>query len=162
MLLDKNLELHLMEVNMSPCTVPIVDRIYNKLLYENLMFNLFSMIGVGTVYEKNSFLFPNYDVESMIAYHDALTIKPEICLNSTCDGSCADDVCKFCWNCLSGDKRLEMIQALHEQMNRGHFTRIFPVGKDEIDEELWDEITPVNNFYIEWFQEMCKKNYHFC
>ncbi|CAG9798495.1 unnamed protein product [Chironomus riparius] len=162
MILDKNLKLYLMEVNMSPCTVPVTDRMHNKLMYEHLMFNLFTLIGIGTAYEKESFQFPNYDVESMVAYHDAITVKPKTCLSSSCNANCTSDACKFCWNCLSEDYRIEMIQALQEQMNRGYFTRVFPVQKEDIKEDLWKDITHLNKFYIEWFQEMCKKNKQFC
>ena len=131
-------------------------------MFENVLFNMFNMIGVGTIYEKNNFSFPDYDVESMVVYHDALTVKPEICLNYPCNEDCEDEACKFCWNCLQVNKKFEMIQAFHEQMNRGHFTRLFPVEKEEIAEDLWEDVTSVNKFYIEWFKEMCKKNEHFC
>ncbi|XP_070504061.1 probable tubulin polyglutamylase ttll-15 [Chironomus tepperi] len=162
MIFDKNLKLYLIEVNMSPNLLAVRDKIHNKFMFENVLYNLFNMIGVGTVYKKNIFAFPEYDVESMVAYHDAMTVKPEICLTSLCDENCIDDACKFCWDCLHTSKKYEMIQALHEQMNRGHFTRVFPVDKEHIDESLWEDITPVNKFYIEWFHEMCKKNKHFC
>lgn len=159
---DKNFKLYLIEVNMSPNILAVRDKIHNRFMFENVLYNLFNMIGVGTVYKKNIFAFPDYDVESMVAYHDAMTVKPEICLNSPCKDNCTDETCKFCWNCLPVNKKFEMIQAFHEQMNRGHFTRLFPVEKREIDETLWEDITHLNKFYIEWYQEMCKKNEHFC
>lgn len=120
------------------------------------------MIGIGSSYNKEEFKFSNYGVESMVVYHDALTVKPQICLKPPCDEDCNDVRCTFCWKCLHANKKYEMILAYNEQMNRGHYKRLFPVEEEKIDTKLWKNVTELNKFYVEWFKEMCKKNENFC
>jgi hypothetical protein len=165
MIFDDELNLYLMEVNMSPNLLHLSYRLPHKYMYENLLYNLFNLLDISNPIRDHNFLFPDGDVEMMAANPNSFGINPEICVNEPCLTSCSNKMCRFCLKCLSSNDRFEMIMAYREQMNVGEFTRIFPPSIDFLDNagsEFWNNVTEKNEFYIEWFEGMCKKNRNFC
>ncbi|XP_070505704.1 probable tubulin polyglutamylase ttll-15 [Chironomus tepperi] len=164
MILDANMDLHLIEVNQHPNLYPSANFIKNRFLYENLIFNLFNLIGVGTTYNKENLKIPSMDVEQMIADGHSLNVSPETCLSSLCENSCDGD-CMFCRKCLSDDDIYDQLQAYREQMNLGHFKRVFPAEQEDAETiglDLWGKVSKESVRHAQWFDEMCEKNRNFC
>ncbi|KAG5669197.1 hypothetical protein PVAND_017090 [Polypedilum vanderplanki] len=164
MILDNNLNLHVIEVNQHPNIYPSKYFYRNKVLYENLLYNLFTLIGAGTNFRKFTIQLPNMDVEKMIAHPHSMTVRPEVCLTSFCQRSCSS-VCNLCWKCLNSATKYDFLQSYREQMNSGDFKRIFPPEKNQMENfnELYGNLLSENSkLHVEWFKEMCKKNRYFC
>lgn len=132
-------------------------------MFENLLFNLFNLIGVGTSYKKNNFTFIDGDYEMMVANPDGFMVNPEMCLSQKCR-KCEND-CKLCLKCLSSDEKYDLIQAYRETMNIGDFKRLFPPKKEfmeKVGEEFYSNLLEENKMLVDWFDGMCKKNRRFC
>jgi Tubulin-tyrosine ligase family len=68
MMFNETFDIFLLEVNMSPNLNATMDKIHNKPLFENVLYNLFNLVGVGTSYTKTGLNFPNKDVEVKILF----------------------------------------------------------------------------------------------
>ena len=163
MLFDAQLNLFLLEINMSPNLMVTHKTTLNKFLFENLLYNLFRLVGIGTIYEKESVKFPDVDHELMIAHPNGLTVAPEICLSVECS-RCGEEKCWICWHCMNDDEKFDLIQAHQEQINVGDFKRLFPPEGNLLyeGEKLWPKLSSENRKLLRWFQEICKKNKKFC
>ncbi|KAL7010901.1 hypothetical protein ACKWTF_014001 [Chironomus riparius] len=164
MILDNNLDLHLIEINQHPNLYPSANFIQNKFLYENLIFNLFNLIGVGTSYRKENLKIPSMDVQQMIAEGHSMNVNPQSCLSDICQNSCDGD-CMFCRKCLTADEGFDNLQAYREQMNLGDFKRIFPAEQEDDESvglDLWAKVSKESVKHAHWFGEMCEKNRYFC
>jgi hypothetical protein len=163
MIFDENFNLFLLEVNMSPNLVAPPKKSLNKFMFENLLFNLFNLISIGTTYEKSNFKFRDGDFELMAAHPNGMSVKPEICVNEC--SKCEEEKCEICWHCLDNNEKYDRILAYREQINIGDFKRLFPPEKDfldEAEEEFWDKLNEENEKHVKWYREMCKKNKKFC
>ena len=164
MIFDEDLNLFLLEVNMSPNLLATKSKIHNKVLFENLLFNLFNLIGVGTTFDKENFSFNDGDYEQMVAYVDSMSVLPETCLSLMCL-DCKRIECELCWKCMDETTKYDLIQAYREQMNIGDFKRLFPPDEkfmESVDEEFWHNLLEGNKLNVKWFREMCNKNKRCC
>lgn len=164
MIFDEDFDLFLLEVNMSPNLLATNAKIQNKVLFENLLFNLFNLIGVGTTFDKTNFSFPDGYYEQMVANRDSMSVLPETCLSASCL-DCKNDDCELCWKCMDGTARYDLIQAYREQLNSGDFKRLFPPDEKFMataNDDFWNDLLDANRMHFKWFVEMCKKNRKFC
>lgn len=134
--------------------------------YENLLYNVFNLIQVGTSWKKTAFKFDTGELEMMVAHINGRTILPEFCIPE-CDHHC-DGKCKLCTRCQTSTHMYNIVLAYREQLSSGDFKRLFPPDKefyDAIDRDVYiEKFDFVNQLYLEWFYWMCydKKNRHFC
>lgn len=163
MILDENFNIYLLEVNMSPNmhgTEPPFQP-----LFENVLYNLFQLIGVATNYHKEHFEFPEEYERMILVDRTVLAVNPESCMQNKCAESCEDD-CILCYNCMVADGwKRELIQAYQEQMNSGHFRRLFPPSQKFLEsagKNFTDNLMYSNLLLTAWYNEMCKKNLKFC
>lgn len=164
MIFDENFNLFLLEINMSPNLMVTPQTSLNKFMFENLLYNLFNLIGIATSYEKENFKFKNPEIEMMVSNPNGMTIFPQKCLNE-CAGCKNFEFCNLCWHCMDRNSKYDLMLAYNEQMNIGDFKRIFPPEKeflDEAGEEFWSKLTKENEKHVKWYREMCKKNKRFC
>lgn len=163
LILDKHLNLYVLEVNQSPNLYPDQRHLKNEHVYQNVLFNLFTLIGVGKPYMTENFMFASHAVESMVAHKNSLTVRPETCLNHPCNETCETPQCDLCWKCLNDTQTYEMRQAYLEQKSRGDMKRLFPPTKDfDIEKDFWESLGPENRLHLKWFNEMCEKDHDFC
>lgn len=156
MLLDSDHNLYVIEVNQHPNIYPGPPHEPNRYVYESLLYDLFSLIGVGTRYRKSS-LQISKDIEMMIAHPHSMQVKPQLCLSKTCE-TCNGN-CKMCWKCQTVSQKYSRFLGYLEQMNLGEFKRLFPAGSDEYKKF---QLSKESKNHAEWFREMCKKNRNFC
>lgn len=162
-MLDKNFNLFLIEVNQHPNLYPSGDHANNRHLYDNLLFNLFNLIGVGTSYRKTDLRIPNYDYELMEVHPSSIAVRPEVCTSKKCQNSCFEP-CELCMKCLKNSSKYDFIQAYREQLNAGNFQRLFPPPAKNLplDAASLSKLSIESRLHVEWFSEMCKKNPKFC
>jgi hypothetical protein len=96
-----------------------------KSKFENILFNTFNLVGVGSYCKKDKFVFSSPEEEEMTLGLGSIEVAPEICANYPCSESC-EKGCELCAQCLSEDQKTVMKLAYLEHMNLGEFKRIFP------------------------------------
>ncbi|KAG5668597.1 hypothetical protein PVAND_016533 [Polypedilum vanderplanki] len=165
-ILNNNLDLFLIEINQSPNVNPSAILWRDQRLFENLLFNVFTLIGVGSYLPKEDFRFGNDKVEAMICHDETLTVLPEICINSPCNDTCSDkNLCSLCFNCMTNNQKHELHLAYRETKNKGTMKRVFPAPAadiEEMDDEYLNNLNEENRWLTLWYIEMCKKDVDFC
>lgn len=164
MILDENFNLYLLEINMSPNVHG--DKPPFQPLFENVLYSFFQLVGVATNFYKKHFDDFSSEYERMILVDGTvLAINPEDCMKEKCNESCEDE-CALCLECMvENDWKRDLIQSYQEQMNSGHFRRIFPPSQNflkSVDENFMKSLTKSNELFTKWYTEMCKKNLRFC
>lgn len=156
-----------MKVNANPDISASGKYVRNSPAIENLLFNLFNLIQVGTTYQKEAFKMASAEIEMMVAHIHSRTILPDFCIFE-CDNVCTGR-CKLCTRCQTSTHMYEVIVAYREQMSSGDFKRLFPPDMEFYKElgnheEYIEKFDYVNRLYLQWFYEMCKtkRNRHFC
>lgn len=164
MILDRDLNLYVLEINQSPNIYPGERYINNKHVYESVLFNLFNLLGIGKNYKNENFKFDSMNEESMVVHRNSLTVKAEICMKLPCNQTCFSQ-CELCFNCLTQDQRYDLQLAYMEQMDSGEMKRLFPPSKDFVEnsgEDFWNSMLPESKLHVKWFHEMCQKDKKFC
>lgn len=111
-LLDKNSNLYLIEVNMSPNLYAGVGVEENVHLYDDVVGNLIKVLGYGST--------------SAIPTDRDLGVNSDACLSKTCKQSCDSSECQFCIHCMSLQQKYDLKKAYFEQLNTGEMRRVLP------------------------------------
>lgn len=125
-LVDEKLNVFLLEANMSP-NLSSAHFKPNQLLYEQVLFNLFGLIGLGDRVTKSVALRSLEDI-AMETSEKNIMVLPNLCSSALCRNNCDDLDCRLCKACLAENKELEqdLREAHKEHINRGDCKRIFP------------------------------------
>lgn len=126
MMLDKNLKLHVIEMNQHPNLHAFPKFKKFRATYENVIFNMFNVVGAGSTWKKKEMRFSSYQEELMVMGTAGILVKPELCVNYPCNETCPTE-CNLCKNCMTSTQSYDLIQAYQEAMHVGAFKRIFPV-----------------------------------
>ncbi|GFS19003.1 tubulin polyglutamylase TTLL4-like [Elysia marginata] len=121
---DENLNPFLMEANMSP-NLSSDHFPLNERLYEHVIFNLLSLVGVAH-YTSTNDQKASPTNEAMLVSSQDIHVFPDFCNRQVCSKNCQKLVCRLCSNCLSVNSELELKSAYLEHMRRGSARRIFP------------------------------------
>lgn len=162
--LDQNCNVFVFEINQSPNIYVNEKYQNNQNVYENVLYNLFNLIGVGTSYETVNLRFRNLEDELMVVHPNSLKVLPKTCMNFPCNQLFAPQ-CELCWNFLHQDQKYDLLVAYLGQMRVGEMKRLFPPKKDfmdEADEHFWNSLQHESKLHVKWFMEMCKKDDKFC
>ena len=174
--LDKDMNIYLMEVNMSP---NLSSRHFgqNKLLYEQVLFGLFSVVGVAKSVTSNiqhvvhTGENSNSDEMNMQVSQRDIQIDSDICSSSNCDRNCAYDECKLCYTCWNMEETTSFKSAYLEHFNKKTYKRVFPPRfVDKKDAEMWEnkhssdmeQYSDSNKLIFSWFKEKCLKDISWC
>lgn len=125
-ILDAKLQLHLMEVNLSPNLSANTKIRSAEYFFENVIYNFLNLVGVGTHIEKRHIRKFEVGEENVYCHVNSLTVSPEVCMESPCIDSCEAVECELCWNCLSAVFTWDLRMAYLEHMNMGDFKRVVP------------------------------------
>ncbi|XP_053673253.1 probable tubulin polyglutamylase ttll-15 [Anopheles nili] len=161
LVVDNNLKVYLMEANMSP-NLSSAHFKPNRLLYEQVIYNLFQLIGVGTSIRRDSFRKRHPDTEAMLSSIKNLATGANQCSNVPCVESCAPVECQLCRTCLEESDLDDLQRAYREHMNRGDMKRIFPVPKADNHRVNFETLSAKNQFMSRWFEEKCKLDSSYC
>lgn len=80
------------------------------------------------MYSKSNIFSDEFE-EWMMGHEESLTVLPETCVNSPCNGTCEAPECKLCWHCQGRNQRHDLHVAYRENKHRGAMKRVFPPSK---------------------------------
>ena len=153
--IDDELNVYLMEANMSP-NLSSAHFAANARLYEEVVDSLLRLVGLVGVGQTG-----DYDT---VQTKDVL-VSPATC-SDTCD--CARVECKLCLTCLTSGDLAILKQSWVERRNQGSLRRIFPppITSDNVDiTNIFsdsDKVSESNKLLTRWYQEKCKMDRTWC
>ncbi|KAK9885024.1 hypothetical protein WA026_009250 [Henosepilachna vigintioctopunctata] len=124
-IVDEDLNVFLLEANMSP-NLSSAHFPPNQLLYQQVLYNMFSLVGVGHRLYKATQPSRSKAEEQMVVSDRNIAVYPEECSSMLCRESCVSSVCQLCKHCLSYDTKEYLQEAYREHMDKGDCKRIFP------------------------------------
>uniref|UniRef100_A0A0L8ICW7 Tubulin polyglutamylase ttll-15 n=2 Tax=Octopus bimaculoides TaxID=37653 RepID=A0A0L8ICW7_OCTBM len=165
--LDKDFNIYLMEANMSP---NLSSRTHeeNARLYEHVIFNMLSVVGIATRAALN---FPNIvlDDNNMEVSDADINVFSDRCMAPECKASnCTLWKCRLCNYCMTPREKLIAKMAYLEHINRGNTRRILPPVADTAEELAILTQTEIsqkseeNKFMALWFLGQCQRDATWC
>lgn len=187
LIIDDNMKVYLMEANMSP-NLSSQHFTQNTLLYEQVIFNLLNLVGVGSSLHRESlrkqygklislqFFFKENslistfrrtnDVEQMLSSDKSIAVFADQCAKPKCAESCESPECELCRPCLSTQDISDLHMAYREHIYRGDTKRIFPQSIDPsklpLTEDDLSELTAKNRMITKWFAGKCAVDSTWC
>ncbi|KRT81500.1 hypothetical protein AMK59_5558, partial [Oryctes borbonicus] len=158
---DEELRVYLMEANMSP-NLSSAHFPPNKLLFEQVIYNMLSVVGIAVRTSKNTLIRP--EERGMESSDKNIVVYPEECSSNLCRSSCLPDNCHFCKNCLTDENKLDFLRAHNEHLNRGDCKRIFPPPINNVLELPLDfeKYSLKNRMMYKWFLGKCALDELWC
>ena len=151
--IDDELNVYLMEANMSP-NLSSQHFSANAGLYEEVVDALLRLVGVVGVAQHGQL--------DAVQEKDVL-VSPEIC---SAECPCADEMCKLCRQCLSSSELRILKNAWREKSNQGQMLRIFPppVRRNDptYESAIKETRNPANRKMMTWYREKCKMDKIWC
>ncbi|XP_054716877.1 probable tubulin polyglutamylase ttll-15 [Uloborus diversus] len=154
---DENLNVYLLEVNMSPNLSP-AHFPQNKLLYEQIVFNSLSLGGLVRKFP----VLAAYRGEVEVSEKD-IQVFIEQCASEICQTSCKNLKCKVCSQCLNKEWKDIIKTAYLEHMNRGKYRRAIPAAissRQQIQNTA--EPSEMNLVMDLWFKGKCLQDEAWC
>jgi tubulin monoglycylase TTLL15 len=163
LIVDADLKVYLMEANMSP-NLSSAHFKQNFLLYEQVIYHVLNLVGVGHYLERETFENLEHETEIMLSTEKNVMVNADICGRLPCSESCAPVECQLCKSCLSDNDIANLHKAYREHVNRGDTKRIFPIKiiDSKIDEELFKKLSVKNQLMTKWFFAKCQENSNWC
>ncbi|KAF2901433.1 hypothetical protein ILUMI_04757 [Ignelater luminosus] len=158
----EDLKVYLMEANMSP-NLSSAHFPPNQLLFEQVIFNLFGLVGISERATKNSVVTGSTLDQQMQVADKNIVVFPTECNSSMCRTSCVSPLCQLCRHCLSVETKMTLKQAYIEHVNKGTCKRVFPpsVKPNELEEDL-EQYSAENQLQYRWFQGKCLLDSSWC
>ncbi|XP_041469069.1 probable tubulin polyglutamylase ttll-15 isoform X2 [Lytechinus variegatus] len=162
--LDEELNVFLMEVNMSP-NLSSAHFTENTHLYERVVYNVLSVNGVARNVPsslKNS----DSRERGMQVSTKEILVKPDLCSSEKCY-TCEKEECRICYKCLSPPQRLMLQDAFLEHNNRQSMRRVYPVAVTQDQAKFYDitsdrSLHENDQIMREWFIAKCAQDLSFC
>lgn len=164
---DGNLNIYLMEVNMSP-NLSTAHFSENRLLYEQVLFSMFSLTGIAKTVADEWVSSSTHAIEMQISERD-VQVNLEDCDSPRCDKNCALIECRLCKWCTNQDLTSSFKQTYIEHMNRNRWRRVFPIPfqnkqnaiKWKIDQNF-TKLSEKNQLLFLWFRGKCIQDNRWC
>lgn len=163
-ILDADMKVWLMEVNMSP-NLSSAAHSDNKLLYEQVVFNLLGLVGVATKLD-HSLKYSSPSEKDMLVSDQDTQVLYDTCASKECSKDCYSEKCRLCYPCLRENER-EFIKAAYlEHNHRGGYRRIYPPPMTQTGEIKKDSpalsLSSSNQLMAQWFKAMCQRDISWC
>lgn len=156
-LVDEDLNVYLMEANMSP-NLSSAHFAPNKLLYEQVIYNLFSLVGLTRIDGIKDWNQYDSDSWNLRVSEKDLAVNEDLCTSDECFMSCRSDSCRSCYMCLSDGVKLTLKDAYLEHNSRWNSKRLLPSTK----ENSINPTSGINQIQIDWFNGKCSINSDWC
>lgn len=98
----------------------------NAIIYEQLLYHTFNLLGIGSRLERSSFKAGDRQTQTMQASTKHIVVDASGCLSSTCNKSCDSESCWLCLHCMNSYQLFDLLEAYREHTNKGDMKRIFP------------------------------------
>lgn len=168
-LIDQDLNVFLMEVNMSP-NLSSEHFIGNKLLYEQVVFSLLGLVGIASPVAANKKFTQDTDDMEMLVSNRDLHVLTNNCTSDGCN-QCQLPVCRLCSNCMNKELESVLMAGYLEQMNRHTWRRAIPkpfqtqdiarTWYSDTDEEF-QRFSTSNKVMSLWFHGKCLEDAAWC
>lgn len=161
---DDNFKVYLMEANSGP-NLSSVSFPRSQILYEQLIYNYLSLVGIGSRIDRTSLLPLPEPTERMLSAEHNIVVNAEQCIKAGCLHSCVLDACRFCRNCLSNEDKLELHDAYREFTNIGEMKRLIPASIDVskgLNSSEFEKLSPRNKFMTGWYYRKCAMQKEWC
>lgn len=168
--LDENLNVYLMEVNMSP-NLSSAHFSANARLYEHVIFNLLSLVGVARTV-TNQFENSGEDEKAMVSSNKDITVFSDWCSSPLCVSNCIPQLCQLCHQCLTLELKKSLKSAYQEHVNRRGCRRVFPhfnmtqneayEWKPDQANEHFQKLNAKNKLMYMWFVGKCQQDQTWC
>ncbi|XP_078000653.1 putative tubulin polyglutamylase ttll-15 [Glandiceps talaboti] len=163
--LDENLNVYLMEVNMSP---NLSSKHFgpNKLMYEQVIYNYLNLVGVARPIPTSS-QHSSTDEKNMLVSDKDISVFGAKCASDACR-TCFPQECKLCNKCLSPDEKDFLKQGFLEHDNRRNMKRLYPVPfktqENAITQDIakYKNLTESNRLMHIWYQGKCIYDFRWC
>lgn len=153
---DEDLNVYIMEANMSP-NLSSNHFAPNKLLYEQVIYNVFSLSGIAATYQLSHWSDRTDTWWNMKVTDNDLIVFNELCSSDECRLSCASEQCRACLYCLSADMKITLKDAVIEHNSRWNMRRLIPSSsKNDTVFTDKDDIQKV------WFDGKCLQDISWC
>ena len=159
-ILDNNLDVYLMEANLSPMLYNAAHKVQAP-LYKKLVYDAASITGLTSPsYVRKQIL----KVREMESGSPDVHVYSDICATSHCNGTCKRELCQFCKSCLSSHAEALLKGAYNEHLNRRGFRRIFPrtfqSSKEAAnwkfkDDKSFIKLNHLNQWMTLWYRGKC-------
>jgi len=175
--IDDDGKVFIMEANMSP-NLSSAHFPPNQLLYEQVLFNLLGLVGVGTSMARGR---STSDTTQVSPKH--LAVYPAECHEEKCLYDCHSIPCSLCQHCLTDQFTESLKRAYLDQINRGDCIRVFPpssrfrpevlktfhspypnhpLEKETLETYDISSLSHVNQLQLAWFRGKCAMEESFC
>lgn len=164
LIIDEDLNVYIMEANMSP-NLSSDHFKPNALLYEQVLYNVFDLVGIGSNIQRDSLKRQETPIEHMQSASKNIVVFSEVCSEAPCIESCAPIQCQLCYSCLNSYQLFDLHTAFREHVNRGETKRVFPAeikNPEKFDEKEIQHLSAKNQMMIKWFLGKCKTNKSWC
>jgi tubulin monoglycylase TTLL15 len=166
LIVDDDMKVYLIEANMSP-NLSSAHFKQNSLLYEQVIYNLFGLVGVGSYVNRENFKKLDSDTEAMLSSDKNVMVNGHICSQIPCSETCSPVECQLCKPCLSRNEISELHRSYREHVNRGDNKRIFPVPvrdhkKPLDDDDFFKNLSSNNQLITKWFHAKCLSDNSWC
>lgn len=163
-ILDADMKVWLMEVNMSP-NLSSASHKENKLMYEQVIFNLLGLVGVATKLDHSLKYSSPAEKDMLVSDHDTQVLD-EVCTSKECSRDCYNEKCRLCYPCLRETER-EFIKAAYlEHKHRGEFRRVYPPPLTHAGDTRKGSpalsLSSSNQLMAQWFKAMCQCDMSWC
>nr|CAD7444236.1 unnamed protein product [Timema bartmani] len=161
--IDEDLNVFVMEANMSP-NLSSAHFPPNRLLYEQTLFNLFALVGVGRRVVAESLQSRSREDMLMQVAEKNLVVFPEECSKRRCE-LCLADECQLCLPCLTLETLDQLRRAYLEHINKLDCKRVVPPPmtpeRGNISVNLGG-LSPRNKLMYLWFRGKCQLDSSWC
>uniref|UniRef100_A0A1I8AM10 Tubulin polyglutamylase TTLL4 n=1 Tax=Steinernema glaseri TaxID=37863 RepID=A0A1I8AM10_9BILA len=159
---DSELRPYLMEANMSP-NLSSGHFKPNKLLYEQVLFNIFSLVGVARHVHGHlprEDLHNNDIIDMQVSDRDLRVLGNECVEGGDCFQNCKAMLkCRLCEQCILEEDRAELVQAYLEHVSKGAMRRILPSRTIRFPKIA---LTQIDRLQTIWFDRKCKLDSAWC
>ncbi|CAH2041633.1 unnamed protein product, partial [Iphiclides podalirius] len=158
LVVDEDLKVYLLEANMSP-NLSSAHYPPNQLLYEQVLYNLFSLVGVADFMRGRDTgdLRERMLAENMVSSQKNIAVWSDEC-RTKCRDQCEETpVCGLCKPCLSVELKRSLLKAHREYLHKGDFKRLFPPSMEQrsVKPDVLTELNEINKLQYLWYQGGC-------
>ena len=152
---DEDLNVYVMEANMSP-NLSSSHFAPNKLLYEQVIFNILSVAGIANTLHVNEWMDRGETFWNPLVGDKDLAVFNDLCSSDECRLSCTEAQCRACLFCLTPELKTCLKDAVLEHQSRWNMRRLIPSQSRETVSTDLDDIQKV------WFDGKCLQDISWC
>jgi tubulin monoglycylase TTLL15 len=167
--LDADLNVYLMEINMSP-NLSSGHFVRNKLLYEQVIYGTLSLVGIATSVSLDAFRRNSEDAANMQVSSRDVRVYVDTC-SRKCNAGCQQQVCKLCREC-AADEDISIFKTAYLEHTRGStWNRVVPKPLETKDvARRWNatldvefqQLNPANQIMFLWYRGKCLQRAEWC